>query len=187
MLKEDNKDIVLMLNKGNEMAFEKIYKHFTPPLYSFASQYLSNEKAEGVVQETMMWLWTNRETIIAEMSLKSLLFTIVKNKCLNQINSEKTQSRILDEIKNQIESKFENPDFYFEQELMTLFRKALDGMPDLYRQSFEMSRVQKMTHKEISVELDVSKQTVNYRLSKALDYLRKELKDYLPILLLLLR
>lgn len=183
---KDNIELVLLLNNGDEKAFERIFKHFTPPLFSFASQYVPDDYAEGIVQETMIWLWNNRDTIIPEMSLKSLLFTIVKNKCLNKITREQTKSRILDEIKAQTTSRYENPDFYFEQELMELFRSALDKMPELHREAFEMSRIKKMTHIEIAKELEVSKQTVNYRLSKALDFLKKELKDYLPILLYLI-
>ena len=186
MFKEDNSHISRKLNKGDEATFEKIYKHFTPPLFSFASQYLSNEEAENVVQETMIWLWTNKKTIIPEMSLKSLLFTIVKNKCLNKIKSDNTKYRIWEEIKNKVSKQFDDPDFYYEQELMTLYKNALKTMPVLYLESFEMSRVQKMTHNEIAEALGMSKQTVNYRLSKALEHLRKELKEYLPIILALL-
>ena len=43
-----------------------------------------------------------------------------------------------------------------------------------------------MTHKEIAEQLGVSPQTVNYRISQALKLLRQELKDYLPLILLLL-
>jgi hypothetical protein len=39
-------------------------------------------------------------------------------------------------------------------------------------------------HREIAEKLNVSPQTVNYRIGQALKILRKELKDYLPLFLL---
>jgi RNA polymerase sigma-70 factor (ECF subfamily) len=47
-----------------------------------------------------------------------------------------------------------------------------------------MNRFEKLTHKEIAEKLNVSPQTVNYRIGQALKILRKELKDYLPLFLL---
>ena len=73
---------------------------------------------------------------------------------------------------------------YFVQSNFKL-RMLLNKLPDSFREAFEMSRNQMLTHKEIAVILNVSPQTVNYRLCKALDILRVELKDYLPLLLLL--
>lgn len=183
---KDNEKTIRLLRNDNGVYFEVVYKYYFAPLYSFATQYLAREKAEGVVQETMLWLWENRSTLISEMSLKSLLFTIVKNKCLNKVNHEQIKNRIHQTIKQKYEEQFEDPDFYLENELFQLFREALGRLPENFRQAFEMSRMGGLTHKEIAEKLGVSSQTVNYRLGKALDILRNDLKDYLPILLALL-
>ncbi|MDO5663740.1 MAG: RNA polymerase sigma-70 factor [Bacteroidia bacterium] len=183
---KNNERTIHLLRDDNGVYFEVVYKYYFAPLYSFATQYLPHEKAEGIVQETMIWLWENRKTLIPEMSLKSLLFTIVRNKCLNQTNHQKIRNRIHEAIKEKYRKQFHNPDFYFENELSTLFIKAMEQLPENFRQAFEMSRIGKMTHKEIAKSLGVSPQTVNYRLSKALELLRKELKDYLPIFLAML-
>ena len=111
---------------------------------------------------------------------------MVKNKCLNAINREQIKNRIHETIKQKYEEQFESPDFYLQDELFQLFRDALDRLPDPFRQVFEMSRMDGFTHKEIAEQLDVSPQTVNYRLGKALEILRHTLKDYLPVLLALL-
>jgi RNA polymerase sigma-70 factor (ECF subfamily) len=119
------------------------------------------------------------------MSLKSLLFTIVKNKCLNKVKSLQVRTRVHSDIIEKYKEQFESPDFYLENELYEIYSKALNKLPKTYREAFEMSREQQLTHKEIAEILNVSPQTVNYRLGKALEILRAELKDYLPLLLLL--
>lgn len=180
-----NIEIVRLLKTGDTNSFEMVYKYYFKPLCAFASQYVSGEVAHGVVQETMMWLWENRETIIEEMSLKSLLFTIVKNKCLNKVKALQVRTRVHSDIIEKYSEEFESPDFYLENELYEIYTKALKKLPQTYREAFEMSRKQQLTHKEIAEILKVSPQTVNYRLGKALEILRKELKDYLPLLLIL--
>lgn len=182
----NNAETIRLLQTDNGEYFEVVYKYYFASLYAYATQYVEKEIAEGLVQDTMLWLWENRTSLISELSLKSLLFTIVKNKCLNRINHEKTKNRIHESIKEKYESLFDEPDFYLGNELFTLFHEAMERLPQKFRETFEMSRMGGMTHKEIASQLGVSHQTVNYRLGKALELLRKELKDYLPIFLVLL-
>lgn len=57
----NNEKTIRLLKDDNGVYFEIVYKHYFAPLYSFATQYLVREKAEGVVQETMLWLWENKK------------------------------------------------------------------------------------------------------------------------------
>ncbi|HBG39891.1 MAG TPA: RNA polymerase sigma-70 factor [Porphyromonadaceae bacterium] len=182
----DNTEVINNLRHDNGTYFEMVYKYYFPFLYSYATQYIEKEEAKEVVQETMLWLWENKSTLMADMSLKSLLFTIVKNKSINRIHHDHIKNRIHASIYEKQEKMFDDPDFYLENELFALFHEALDKLPEDLRTVFELSRMDGLTHKEIAEKLQVSCQTVNYRLGKALQLLRVELKDYLPILLILL-
>lgn len=183
---ENNSDIINRLKSGKLETFELVYKHYFPPLYAFASNYVEDDNAEDSVQETMLWLWENTANLIPEMSLKSLLFTIVKNKCLNKIKRNSNRSEIYQSIARNAEDHFDDPDFYLEKELMKLYTAAIQKMSPAFREAFEMSRMEGLTHKEIADVLDVSPQTVNYRIGKAMEFLRMELKDYLPLIAYLL-
>lgn len=183
----DSKSVMADLKSGDSRCFDEVYRCYYPALCSFASQYVSKEEAEGVVQETMLWLWENRSSLIADLSLKSLLFTIVRNKSLNIINQNSIKNRIHQTIIDKFQSEFEDPDFYLERELMSIFNDAINNLPEDYRNAFIMNRVNGMTHKEIALQLAVSPQTINYRISQALKILRVKLKDYLPLLLFILK
>ena len=50
-----------------------------------------------------------------------------------------------------------------------------------------MNRKQHLTHKEIALKLNISPQTVNYRIGQTLKQLRVELKDFLPLIMLLMQ
>ena len=183
----DNKQIVSALNEGHESVFDAVYRHYFKKLCAFCSQYIPDlEETEEIVQETMVWLWENRLTLKAELTLKSLLFTIVKNKALNRISHYEIKQKVHEEIHQKYESTFENPDFYDQNELFRMYRQTLEKMPKDIRETFLMNRDRSLTHKEIAAILNVSPQTVNYRIGQALKMLRQALKDYLPFWSILL-
>ena len=134
---------------------------------------------------TRLWLWENRKSLVADMSLKSLLFTIVRNKCLNTISHIQVKQQVHERLYAKFQEQFENPDFYI-GELMALASKAIRELPDEYRKAFEMNRFEEMTYNEIAERTGVSPKTIAYRISQALKILRTELKDYIPLLVWLL-
>ena len=174
------------LRAGDQHAFEALYRQYYKGLCAFAAQYIPLSEAEEVVQDTMMWLWEHRESLDEQLSLKTLLFTIVKNKALNLVTHEEIRRRVHQEIVDKLREAFEESDLYLNHELFSLYRQALAKLPPEVRQAFEMNRHRHLTHKEIAQQLGVSPQTVNYRIGQALKLLRSELKDYLPLILLLL-
>jgi RNA polymerase sigma-70 factor (ECF subfamily) len=179
-----NSQVIAGIRSGDEAVFECVYKTYFVGLCAFSSQYVPLEESKEIVQETMLWLWENRTSLIPEFSLKSLLFTVVKNKALNRITRDATKSKVYQTIEQKYQQQFNDPDFYLQKELMSLFNEALNKLPSAYRRAFEMNRFEELTHKEIAERLNVSPQTVNYRIGQALKILRKELKDYLPLFLL---
>jgi len=171
-------ETILKLKAGDERAFDAVYKHYYSRLFTFASQYVIVSECEEIVQDVMMWLWENRHTIANESSLKSLLFTIVKNKCLNAISHQRVKQRVHEKLYESFATQFENPDFFIFGELMEKLDHAIKNLPEDYRISFEMNRFDDMTYKEIAEKLNVSEKTIAYRISQSLKILRIELKEY---------
>ena len=100
------------------------------------------------------------------------------------LNDQKFSSFQIENILTpDIQELFEDPDFYIIDELTQKIEKAILNLPESYRIAFEMHRFQNKTYQEIAEELNISSKTVDYRIQQALKQLRKELKDYLPLLL----
>lgn len=182
----DNRNVVRLLRAGNESCFDALFRRYYKPLCTYATRFVAPARAEELVQDTLMWVWENRTSLLPEMPLKSLLFTIVKNKALNSASRNTLRTRIMQQLADKYESRFEEPDFYLEEELIQRFTKALEKMPPEFQQTFRMHRLENMTHKEIAAALHVSPQTVNYRIGQTVRMLREELKEYWPLLILLL-
>ena len=181
-----DQDTLLRLQAGEEKAFDTVYKQYYSGLCAFASQYVPAMHYEEIVQDVMMWLWENRQAIATDMSLKSLLFTITKNKCINHISHLRVKQRVHGKLYEKFAKQFEDPDFYIPGELMGKLDDAIKRLPESYRNAFEMNRFENMTYKEIAGKCEVSEKTIAYRISQALKILRKELQDYLPFLIWIL-
>lgn len=68
-----------------ERDFDSLYLECYRSLCAYALRYVSIDEAEEIVQDTMLWLWDNWETIVPKKSVRSLLFRIVHNKAVNCI------------------------------------------------------------------------------------------------------
>lgn len=183
---QDNRRIVELLHNGNERCFDSLFRRYYKPLCAYASRFVPADRAEEIVQDTLLWLWESRERLLPEMSVRSLLFTIVKNKSLNSITRNTIRSRVIRELAERFREEFDDPELYLGNELSEKIIAALEKVPPEFRKTFHMHRLEGMSHKEIAAALGVSPQTVNYRIGQTVRILRAELKEYWPIVLLFL-
>ena len=181
---DDNRAVIRRLHRGDMACFEACYKFYYRGLCSFASRWVPVSTAEDIVQDAMLYIWENRDRLMEELSLKGLLFMIVRNKSLDRVTRQSVHSRVHQQLEKRFADQFDSPDFYLGTELARLYHEALAQLPEQTRRIFEMSRFQCMTHQQIAAEMEVSPQTVNYHIGQALKVLGVALKDYLPLIAL---
>lgn len=174
------------IRNGDKKAFDALFINYYPILCTYAKQYVDFEEGQEIVQDVMVWFWENREMQIIESSPKSYLFKAVKNRCLTLISRNEVKQRIVNSLHESVQHLYEDPDFYVVEELTAKIEEALKNLPDTYREAFELNRFQNLTYNEIAQRLNISPKTVDYRIQQALKLLRRELKDYLPAVLLFL-
>lgn len=115
-------------------------------------------------------------------TLSQYLFKIIYNRAINKIASLQAKSKADTVFFEQMQEMLQDTDYYQITELRELLKKAINKLPDSYRQAFVMHRFQHMSYKGIAEQAGVSSKTIDYRIQQALKILRKELKDYLPLL-----
>ena len=165
-------------------AFRKLFFEFYPSLCVFAGRYISNsETCEDVVQEVFFNLWKNRKTLNIHSSFRNFLVTSVRNSCTDYLRKKSSHEKYIET--HSLSTSYPSPvEVYTINELEEMLQAALEKLPLNVQSAFNMSRSQKMTYKEIAVEMSVSFKTVESYISHALKVLREELKDYLPIALI---
>ncbi len=170
----------------DEKAFQSLFFDFFPSLCVFAHRYVERwEVCEDIVQDTFFKIWRNRKKIVINTSGRNFLVTSVRNCCIDYLRKQETElSWQQKTIVNNI--FYSTEDVYSTLELEQLLNTALSKLPENLRIVFEMSRFEGKTYPEIASEQNISVKTVEAYISKALKQLRMDLKDYLPLLLLLL-
>lgn len=174
----DNRLVIKTLKSGDQKAFSLVYASYYKPLCLFCSLYVSPEEAEEIVQDLMMYVWEKRDLLVEELSLKSFLFTSVRNRALNSVTRAHITHHVYEEYWSQQLKSLPALDSCYGTELFNAYMEALHALPKEQQEVYVMSRYKQLTHKEISDILKVSVQTVNYRIGKALQFFRVRLKDF---------
>lgn len=164
------------LKKGDHVAFEALFNRYSTPLFKFSISYLkSRDAAEDVVQEVFLKIWNNRKEIKTDTSFKSYLFTIA----LNSVRKYFNQLTKLHELKHDIiidlagsEPELDDRSDY--QMLLDKMDELVTSMPKRRREIFIKKKIDRKSLKEISEELGISTKTVEYHITEAMKFLRKE-------------
>ncbi|MCG6190669.1 RNA polymerase sigma-70 factor [Maribellus maritimus] len=184
---DNNEFLLLELQRGQESAFDYIFRKHYKVLCAFANAYIHDlDKAQSLVQDCFIKFWENRENAGNIKNLSSYLTFMVRNLCLDYLRKIKSMDKVYKGIANQVETH-ENEDGLLSREFEEKFVKALYAVPERSRVAFEYSRFEELTYKEIAGKMGVSVKAVEALISRALKILRKELKEYLPIIIILIK
>lgn len=181
-------EVVVGIQKGDEVAFESVFKAYYSRLCSYANTMLNDsEEAEEMVQNTFIVLWENRANVDIHTSLKSYLYRAVHNSCLNRIKHMKVRQEHSAYVLHTQEEEVESTShMVMGNELQQQINVAIEQLPPQCKRVFTMSRYENLTYAEIAAHLEISVKAVDKQMVRALRILREQLKDYLPLILLLL-
>jgi RNA polymerase sigma-70 factor, ECF subfamily len=188
LLEYNEQQFVFALREGNEMVFESVFKDYYNRLCNYAFGFVDDsDEAEEMVQNTFLNIWESREKIEIHTSIKSYLYRSVQNNCLNRIKHEKVRQTYGNYQQHHAESFAESASqLVISHELQNQISEAFKSMPPQCRTVFELSRYENLTYAEIAEQLGISIKTVDKHMIKALKIMRDHLKEYLPLVLLLL-
>ncbi|WP_394750171.1 RNA polymerase sigma-70 factor [Spongiimicrobium salis] len=185
-LKIDNAIFIELLHKGDDKAFEALYELYYNRLLHVAKGYVSNlEEAEEIVQDTFLKVWKKRKKIDA--NINGYLYTTVRNSCLDFLRKNKSRVRLYDSFDqkedwiNYVSLKDDVASLLIEKELEAQIKIAIDLLPEKCRNVFIKSRVEGLKQRDISEELNISINTVENHISKALKHMRLHLREFLTL------
>jgi RNA polymerase sigma-70 factor (ECF subfamily) len=183
------KDKGLLVEEMSIELFEVIFRQYAKPLFYYAAKFVGDDQAKDIVQDAFAKLWTDKSLNITK-SLNALLFTTIRNRCLQQLEKQKVRNKYVESTR--LVLQMEELQFYMderssliEQELEDKLNEVLNRLPDRCREIFKLSRFENKKNREIAEELDISVKAVEKQISKALATIRTEMKDYLPLMLFL--
>jgi RNA polymerase sigma-70 factor (family 1) len=194
---ETNNSLLIQdIKAGNAEAYEFLFKTYCPRLKNFAMHFIADEdSANDIIQECFLKLWERRNEI-SDVSIRSMLFTMIRNSCLNLLKHEAIVNNHNVEIQNNHNSEWErlyycdfldDPDYQLiYDELKSQITNVLNKLPERSRQIFEMSRFEGKKNREISEKLGISVKVVERHISRALNSFREYFDKASPLMLQIL-
>lgn len=176
------------MSTNNEAVFEQLFKKHFRELHAYAFSLLKDwDVAEEIVQGMFLKLWERNEAVQVRISIKSYLYKSVYHDSLNYMRGQKVQLKYQTitaySMKNHIDDAAGKLTM---GELEQHLQRALSKLPEKCRAIFHLSRFEELKYQEIASQLEISIKTVETHMGKALRILRKEMKEFLPIIALML-
>lgn len=176
----ETKILIRQLKKGKVSAFDLIFRNYNQKVFNFCVQMLNKKPdAEEVTQEVFIALWQNREKIDINTSLSTYIFSIARNKIYNIYRKSFYVQEYIEHLNN-TDRKFEllTEDQVLYNELKMFLDKTIDELPPKRKEVFKLSRFEGLTYKEIADRMQISENTVDVQIRKALGFLKNAFENF---------
>ena len=181
-----DEDVVLdKIRVGDKQTFRLLFENYYKVLILYATSLTKNEtKAEDLVQNAYINLWTKRDTLEIRSSIKSYLYKSVYNLFINDYRKELRNDTVLEKIHYDVLQQSIKEEEHSIKRKLEWINKEINALPPKSKEIFVMNKKRGLTYKEISKILDISENTVESHISRALKRIRKNIPKSLLILLI---
>lgn len=181
-----------MVEGADLKIFNQLFITYQSRFIHFANTYVRDwAVAEDITVDSFMYYWENRGDLSSDTNIPAYILTTIKHKCLNYLQHVQIHEAVAEHLKKHalwaLETRITtledcNPNELFSAEAMQIVNRTLATLPEQSRKIFQMSRFENMSQKEIAQRLGITTKGVEFHITKVLRELRKNLKDYFPLL-----
>ena len=167
------------LKNGDEQAFINLFEKYSRKIYAVSRKLnLSHEDAEGVVQEVFLEIWRNRTSLNENLSFNAYILTIAKSLIIKL--ARKKACHLAYEnyaLYNSLAYNNQTEDYVIFSEMEAFSKECLDLLPMQQRQIFMMRTQENFSMEDISLELKISKRTVENHFYRACKLMKEKLSS----------
>jgi RNA polymerase sigma-70 factor (ECF subfamily) len=175
-------DILSKLKSGNESGLEVLFDRYYKPLVVFSIKFVDSlDAAEDIVQDFFIRFWEDKKFLQVNESLKSYLFTSIRNSSLNYLKKNDKFIKLPEEIFND-ELFFTTDDLDELEEKRKMLYIEINKLSPQSKKIFEAIILGNEKYKDVAKNLGISVNTVKTLLSRSL----KKLRNSLDIIILIL-
>lgn len=175
--------------------FGKLFEQYRSQFVMVARSYVRDAMvAEDLVMDCFISFWENRNKTEIVHNIPSYILISIKRRCLNWLRDQSIHLKAQEDIHSTalrvISSRIatietNDPNGLYADEIAAIIKRELVNMPKQTRKVFLANRFDNMTYKEIGEKFGLSFNQVNFEIRKATQILRLSLRDYLPLLIIL--
>lgn len=167
---EDSSEVRISENKAFDFFFRKYYTS----LCYFANSILRDEEeAKDIVQECYIKLWNSQTINERAETLRSFMYTAVRNRCLNFLKRKK----IIKKAQFQLLKSNNDLEYFDEAAFAEMMRRIVnytEDLPSQMQQVFKLYYIEGKKYTQIATELKSSPEAVRKQKTRALNFIRQK-------------
>jgi len=174
-------DVMERARAGDAAALEALLKSFAPAIHRFGLRMCKNvADAEDVLQDTLLAVAQHLGEVEGRASLSGWVFTLARNACLRRRRGLKNRPHVdTDTVPEPADERPSPEAKACEREVSEVVSRALDGLPDDYREVLVLREMEGLTAADTAAALGISVDATKSRLHRAREALRNALKPVL--------
>jgi RNA polymerase sigma-70 factor (ECF subfamily) len=180
-------DCIGRILAGEKQLFHELIRPCERAIYFLLLSLLRSEaEAEDAAQETAIKVYLNLKNFRGDSQFRTWVLSIARNEGLGRLRKAATRKEdsldaAMDEQTGDytpavLTSWREVPSLALEQkELRAILRKAIEGLPEIYRNVVLLRDIEEMDIRETAAALDITEGAVKVRLHRARALLQRDL------------
>ena len=180
-----DEQLIAQFQSGNETAYIELVNRYRDRIINFVFQFLGDfEKAEDVVQDTMLKLYEKKHYYKEIAKFSTWLYTIARNLANTELRKQKRRKTTLLSNMSREDKEYELPAIqsdtgaevqseYVEKQI----QKAIHALPEHFKTVIILRDIQELSYDEISSIVDVPIGTIKSRINRARLQLQADLKE----------
>ena len=171
---------------GSKKAFNALFEKYWESAFSDAYKRLKKyDNAKDIVQEIFTHIWINRETLHIE-NLPAYLNIAIRNKVIKFVAKQKLIHPFFDILDNIPEKNSQTDADLLWKEFFKSYEALMKSLPPKRQVIFRLHYLEDLPTKVISMQLGVTRKTVQNQLGKAIETLKVSLLRILTVSVILL-
>ena len=177
---QDEKSLILDLQKGSISVFELIFSRYHKRIYNFCLHLCQSPyEAQETVQKVFVALWEQRVQVDENKSITSYLYTIARYMVYNEFRQQVYKKAAFDYlIVNSSDFTNTTKDEVLYNELLSFLESVIERLPERQREIFKLSRFKGLTYRQIANQLNITENTVDTQIRRALKFIRIKYSTY---------
>ncbi len=160
---------------GKEQTFDYFFRQYYAALCFFARSIIhSEEEAKDIVMDCFIKLWDDTAGTEKTGSVKSFLYTMVRNRCIDYIRKQK----LITKAAIHLQPNEEDIEYFDELAFAEIMRQVIEHIEELPNNMSTILKeyyLQGRKHKDIATKLSTTPNAVQLQKAKAIKLLKQKL------------
>ena len=181
VLTDNKRDMIWaeQIRNDNCEAFTNLFEEYYQPLCEYTYRFLHDEELiKDIVQNMFLRIWVNRKKWNPRVEVKSYLYRSVYYQFINDSKKKRIYSDYNDVPEKYLTDNDESQlEKIYALEISASIKSAINKLPPRRKQILVLRFMHELSYKDISLILDISINTIDTQIRRALKLLRRDLKQ----------